>query len=180
MIGNFYGDFTRNSEFPKFREGVVEGVILHRHIDQYTDDHNAFRDSLALLRIEMGRYASVALDVINDYLLVEHWEDYANVSLRQFCDDFYALITSKGHPYPSKLQRQLPLMIDHDFLMSTSTRKRLMRSLQHLDRRARFESEFTKAHDILFHHYDLFEKSFQELMPDLVAHYEYVAKDFSR
>lgn len=180
MLGNFYGDFTRSAELYRFRDGIVQGVKLHREIDRFTDDHDAFRESLELLRPNLGKYSSVALDVLNDFLLVQNWNDYTTDSLREFCDDFYRLLEKRGAPYPAKLQRQLQLMIDHDFLMSASTRGGLMRSFQHLDRRARFDSDFTKAPSLLFEHLDLFEKAFKILMNDLIAHYEVVAIDFSR
>ena len=38
-IGNFIGDYVKGSDFNFYPEGIKKGIILHRHIDYFTDNH---------------------------------------------------------------------------------------------------------------------------------------------
>jgi acyl carrier protein phosphodiesterase len=166
-LGNFYGDFVRSSEMEKFSNRVQQGVLLHREIDEYTDRHPAFLDMVSVLRPYLFRYAPVALDLICDHLLSGKWKDLGSKSLRIFCNDFYSLISHEETIVPKKLFRKIDLMLEHDFLMSTSSEERLFRSLQHMDRRARFDSNFTEALTVMKGNKLLFEDKFEVLIQDL-------------
>ncbi len=42
-IGNFMADGIRGNDYLNFPEEVKNGIILHRHIDTFTDAHPMYR-----------------------------------------------------------------------------------------------------------------------------------------
>ena len=168
MLGNFLGDFVRAKHLNKLPDKVQHGVHLHRAIDQFTDSHKAFRIIVDELRPSLGKYAPVALDIVNDHLLSMNWDKFASIPMRNFCDGFYDQLIISREILPEKLVSKVDIMMDHDFLMSTSNSNRLWKSLAHMDRRASFDSRFIDAHKILESDFIKFENAFFELMHDLV------------
>ena len=167
MLGNFLGDFVRSKDIEYFPETVQKGINLHRQIDEFTDQHPAFKSTVEILRPTLGKYAPVALDVYNDYFLCRNWENLNTISLREFCNNFYGIIQNAELTYPSKLSSRLSLMLENDFLMSTANENNLIRSLQHLDRRSRFSSNFEGSFEVMQRNVFEFEESFQLLFKDL-------------
>ena len=39
IIGNFIGDFVKGNQILNFEKEVMNGILLHREIDRFTDDH---------------------------------------------------------------------------------------------------------------------------------------------
>ena len=39
IIGNYIGDYVKGRDYLKYPEPVRKGIILHRHIDAFTDRH---------------------------------------------------------------------------------------------------------------------------------------------
>jgi acyl carrier protein phosphodiesterase len=39
IIGNYIGDYVKGREYLKYPELIRKGIILHRHIDAFTDNH---------------------------------------------------------------------------------------------------------------------------------------------
>jgi len=61
------GDFVKGTEHSLrllYPAPLVDGIILHRAIDKYTDKHPAFLASKQLLAPKRRRYAGVVVDLI--------------------------------------------------------------------------------------------------------------------
>ena len=167
MLGNFFGDFIQKKEFDLYPLKIQQGVRLHREIDSFTDMHPSFREMVQLLRPSLRKYAPVALDIIHDHILSTTWDSRNRQNLRSYCDSFYWNITNTNVQLPYRLKSKIQLMLKHDFLMSTVSLERLQLTLEHMDNRARFDSNFTKAIPIFIKHKMRFTESHKELMGDL-------------
>ena len=180
MLGNFFGDFIRSKEVKLYPQKIQTGVLLHRQLDAYNDRHSAFKEMVNLLRPALRKYAPVALDILNDYFLSTNWEIESDLSLNEFCACFYQILLNAQHPLPFKLNHKIHIMIDHDFLMSTSTLRRLKGTMQHMDRRARFPSNFVGAMSILEKNMEQFISAYEILMVDLRIFCQERIAEFSR
>ena len=177
MLGNFLGDFVRTKDMSNLPESVQTGVNLHRTIDRFTDSHEAVKESIKILRPHVGRYASVAIDIIYDHFLSNQWAYYSPISLREFCDHFYFILRREKEILPQKLRSQVDIMIDHDFLMSTYDHHRLYKTMKHMERRTSFKSNFTASLPILKEQESLFESHFRLIFNDLIDLCEKEGKD---
>lgn len=89
-VGNFIGDFVKGRSYEKFPPCFQKGILLHRKIDHYVDNHPVFKDTVDILRPSFGRYSGIMADMYYDYLLASDFERYSNgLSLGKFSRDFY-------------------------------------------------------------------------------------------
>ena len=109
LIGNFIADFIRNKEVPNFSPEVQKGIILHRQIDTFTDEHPLVKKGTHRLQNKHHKYAPVIVDVWYDYLLANNWDRYSGESLDDFCEGVYRILEKRMDDLPAKLQKRLQL-----------------------------------------------------------------------
>lgn len=169
MIGNFIADFIRNKEVANYSETIQKGIFLHRKIDTFTDTHPLFRQGTKRLHSEHGKYAPVILDVLYDYILCQNWDQYSTISIIDFTQKAYEILTRRLHELPQKLQTRLPIWIENDWLIQYGTEDGLRFTFQKMDERTKFPSHFVDAVDHLKAYYDLYEAEFNLFFPALIA-----------
>lgn len=163
-------DFMRKNDHKYLTADVKLGVALHQQIDQFTDQHDNVRQAVKLLHPTQRKYAPVTLDILFDYFLIKNWEKYTTEDLDVFVQRIYTMLESKRDHYPTKLKEMLPFMIKDDFLLSCKNEERLIKTFQHIRKRAKFEHSFYTAHEDLKTHYTVLDNHFNVFFPDLIAH----------
>ena len=104
-VGNFIGDFVKGNSYDKYPLSFQEGILLHREIDQFTDTHPIFRESVDLIRPSFGRYSGIMVDMYYDYLLASDFERYSNgQNLGKFSRNFYLSALLYYRWLPKKVQ----------------------------------------------------------------------------
>ena len=170
VIGNFIADSIRNSEVKKYPAEIQKGIMLHREIDSFTDNHPAVRKGTLRLQPHHHKYAPVVIDILYDYILANNWERYSVKSLESFAKRIYAILNKRLNEMPEKLKRNVPGMIKGNWLQSYKTMDGLRYTLQRMDKRASFPSKFSEAAEHLVQDYDLFEGEFNTFFPELIDH----------
>jgi acyl carrier protein phosphodiesterase len=90
QIGNFIGDFVKGSQLNDFPPAIKIGIILHRKIDHFTDNHTIVKETKMFLRPTFGRYSGIILDMYFDYFLAKNFKEYSSgKSLKFFAFKFY-------------------------------------------------------------------------------------------
>ncbi|MBK9152298.1 MAG: DUF479 domain-containing protein [Saprospiraceae bacterium] len=169
IAGNYIADFVSNAQTVFFSEKVRAGILLHREIDHFTDNHPVISLFNARLRETQKKYAPVVTDIFLDYFLSRHWHEYHEVPLRQFADSIYHVLEHYYTILPEKLRSLAPRMIADDFLLSCSSEERLVKTLHFLARRARFDNNIPHAHQDLQRFYQEFSENFRIFFPEATA-----------
>jgi len=78
MIGNFIADAIRGNKFKHFPAEIQKGIILHRHIDTFTDQHPIVRISKRRLHERYGHYDGVIIDLFYDHFFGDRFVAYFN------------------------------------------------------------------------------------------------------
>ena len=176
-IGNFVADFISNRDLPNYTEGVKRGIFLHRDIDAFTDAHPIVKQSTKRLHPFHHKYSPVIVDIYYDFLLAKNWDKYTQLppsvfrgSLREFVDNIYNLLTNRVLELPEKLQKRLPRMIAHDWLMRYSTYKGLHDAFLMIEKTAAFPGNFGNAAAHLEEFLDDFDAEFNLFFPDLLTY----------
>lgn len=170
LVGNFVADFISNSDKKGLNPQILEGINLHKSIDHFTDNHDAVKEAIKLIRPSQGKYAPVTIDILFDYILTQEWNKYSTHHLKEFTVSTYGTLQSNAHHYPVKLQEMLPRMIADDFLLSCATEERLITTFQRVKRRAKFDNNFESGHEAMFDHYDSLNQLFHDFFPDIMLH----------
>jgi len=171
LIGNFVADAVKGNNIDTFREGVRNGIILHREIDRYTDHHPVFIRSTKRIKEEYGRYAGVVVDIYYDHFLAANWEEYDDTDLSEFAVSVYSLMLSNYKILPPKSRRILPYMVIHNWLVGYSRFKDLQWVFNGMSRRSRkYNSKMEGAVESLKNDYENFGQDFREFFPDMQKH----------
>lgn len=167
-IGNFIADSVKGKVFTKYPEGVQKGIILHRAIDTYTDTHPIVRKSSHRLFETYSHYNTVIVDILYDHFLAANWQNYSDIPLDKFVDDFYDLLKDNFAILPRRVQNFLPYMIKDNWLLNYATIEGIEKILFQMNIRTGNKSNMHLAVKELNLYYDEFGKEFSEFFKDLV------------
>ncbi len=167
IIGNFIGDFVKGSDFDHLNDGVTQGIILHRAIDEFTDSHKIVQLSKERLRPKYRHYAGVIVDIYYDHFLALLWQEYHDKDLRVYVNYCYELLEKNIHRLPAKTQKMLPFMISHDWLYNYQYFEGIQKVMHGMAHRTKFNSLMEQSVVELKQYHKQFEEEFRLFFPDL-------------
>ena len=89
MIANLFGDSVKGKKYMQYSKKIQEGVLLHRKIDYYIDNHPSVKSLRLKLYNELPKVAGIAIDLYFDHLLAIYWNRYHDKPFELFLEDFY-------------------------------------------------------------------------------------------
>lgn len=167
-LGNFIADAVKGKDFDKYNDKIKEGILLHRAIDKYTDQHPVFRRSSQRLNGKYKKYSVVIIDIYYDHFLARNWEDYSKTDLVDFVSRAYKILIKNYFLLPKKSKRILPFMIAQNWLVGYANFVDLQRVFNGMARRTAFDSGMENALTDLKNNYTVFENDFREFFPELI------------
>ncbi len=166
-IGNFIGDHIKGKTIHLLPAQIKNGVLLHRKIDAFTDQHPVVMQTKLRLRPEFHKYAPVIADIYYDHFLAVNWDRFSEISLHQYASEFYRLTDEYTHILPARTQNMLHYMITHNWLVSYATLEGIDKVLNGMSKRTSFNSGMEKAAIALQDNYQLYESEFHEFFAAL-------------
>lgn len=148
LMGNLWGDLLKPRDYAALPDGMMRGILLHRHIDRFTDSHPDIAAIRNLLRPAQGKYTPVVADVLMDYILSRTWADFHDVLLETFCVACYRIVEVRLHLIPPGYHHRLHRMLEHRWLESCASRERMTETLKMLGGRAAFSNEIPRALEV--------------------------------
>lgn len=168
MMGNFIADNITRREEALLPDEILAGVILHRKIDEFTDDHPAFHRSVKKLRPHHRKYAPVVIDILNDHLLSNTWGEFYREKEQDFHQYVYQELRNIVGVLPPKANKHVQSLLDYKYLRAYGHKEGLQDVLRRMDNRTKFPSDFESGVNHLYDDYNFFEEQFRELYADLV------------
>jgi len=150
-------------------EDILEGINLHKKIDQFTDTHPVWKASKGKFYKRHGKYAAVLTDMVYDVYLIRNWKRYTGEPLDQFTAEIYPLLLKHKEVMPSKLKGMIDKMVADNFLMRYTTQEGLQASLTYMDKRTKFPSRFSEAILDIEENDEALNKEFNSFFPELIA-----------
>ena len=170
IVGNFIADFIKNKDLKDFSPEVVSGVMFHRQIDNFTDNHPVVKMSTKRLHPFHHKYSPVIVDVFYDFLLAKNWDRYSGnqFSLEEFTRYVYNILERNMAVMPTSLKERLPHMISNDWLMGYTSYEGLEHSFKLMERLVHFPASLDTATRHLIEFLDDFDGEFNIFFPDLI------------
>lgn len=168
MVGNYIADHIKGNKIDDYPSMIQKGIVLHRWIDTFTDQHPLVRRSSRRLHPTQHHYSRVAVDMIYDHFLSTHWREYSKEPLEQFVRRFYQVVSEYKGNLPDETRRITPVMIERDWLLQYRELDRLNQSFYGLYIRTRKRSALNTAVSDLIRFYPEFEQDFLEFFPELI------------
>jgi acyl carrier protein phosphodiesterase len=168
MVGNFIGDHVKGRRYTRYSSGVQTGILLHRHIDTFTDAHPVFRESAGFFRDGYRRYAGVVSDIIYDHLLAVHWSRYSDESLERFVNKAHLILMRHYFVLPPRVKQFLPFLIKSRRLENYQHFDGVERTLSIMSANSSLPDHTTFALSRLEKHYEELSEQFNSFMTDMI------------
>ena len=135
MIGNFIADAVKGKMHENYPPEIQRGILMHRAIDFFTDNHEVARKTALRFRPRFHKYAPVLVDVMYDHFLAANWSLHHTEPLPKFTTDVYALLTENIHFLPAKTAYMFKYMAEQNWLLSYAKIEGIEKALQGMSRR---------------------------------------------
>jgi len=167
LIGNFIADAVKGKAMNTYSDEVRRGIVLHRAIDQFTDDHPLHRASRTKLHHRYGHYSGVLVDIYYDHFLAKYWHDYSDTELLAYTKEVYAVMQKNKAVLPERITYMLQYMIPHNWLYNYANLEGVHKVFCGMAKRTKFESNMETGVEDLKEKYDEFKADFTDFFPQL-------------
>ena len=170
LVGNYIADAVKGRQVQAYPEGIQSGIMLHRRIDTFTDNHALVEQSKARIRASYRKFSGVVIDMYYDHFLAAGWAAWSDVPLLQFTKMAYHTLFRYYMKMPFRMKRILPAMAIGNWLASYADVDNVGLALQGMSRRTSFDSGIENAKYQLIEHYDDLKSDFDAFFPELIAY----------
>ena len=170
QIGNLLGETVKGNQYLKYPEDIQTGILLHREIDTYTDSHEIVKKSSSYFHATQHKFAPIIIDVIYDYFLIKHWNDFSKTTFQEFKLECYQLFEDEKSNLPEKLQETIFYLLKYDWFQNYSTIYGVQKTLKGIGSRAKYSNNLHQIIPEFEKNYANLENDFLIFFPQLFAH----------
>ncbi|WP_445719642.1 acyl carrier protein phosphodiesterase [Flavobacterium sp.] len=167
-IGNFMADSIKGNDYENFAPELKKGILLHRHIDSFTDSHPIYRKSKHRLHKKYGHYSGVIMDILYDHFLAKNWSNYSDEKLEKYADGFYKLLETNRNILTDRVIAMMPYMIARNWFVSYATIEGMKMILFQMDYKTKHRVNMQEAIVELQEFYLEFESEFFVFFEELI------------
>ncbi len=180
MVGNFIGDFIKGKKLSSFSEPVRKGILIHREIDTYTDQHPVVSVSKDRLRAKHRHYSGVIVDIFYDHFLAARWNQFSSTDLNEYLAEVFTYLEKNQTILPDRATDFLLAAKKGKWVQNYASISGIQRVLKGMDNRTKFNSNMEYACEQLNNHYLEFEREFFEFFPQLEKHIELFSLEMAK
>jgi len=167
LTGNMISDFVKGRKKYDYPSRILEGINLHRAIDEFTDEHVAVKSIATLFKPVYGRYSSALIDVVFDHFLALALSHGSAAEFERFTRTVYAHLEKYKDTLPVTFNNIFPYMKQHNWLYNYQFAWGIQKSIAGLVHRARYLSDSVSAFEIFENRYDEFKAAYETFFPSL-------------
>lgn len=171
-VGALLGDFVRGtpeSLRTRLPSELVDGIVLHRAIDRFTDTHEIFLRTKKLLSPPRRRFAGIIIDIFFDHFLAHMWSDYSKIPLRQFITEIHDTLKRRDEWLTPEVSSVIGRMKQENWLGTYGSIPGLALTFQRVSERRTFLAPLVGAEDDLTSHYQSFTNAFRSFYPEVMS-----------
>lgn len=169
LAGNMISDFVKGKKKLEYSEGIQQGIMLHRQIDTFTDDHPITKEAKQVFHDEYRLYSGAFVDVTYDHFLANDTSIFTNATaLMDFAQATYQSLDKFNPIYPEKFKRMLPYMKTDNWLYNYQFTGGMKNSYQGLVHRAAYLTDSEPALLLFKEHYYFLQNCYRRFFPLLV------------
>jgi acyl carrier protein phosphodiesterase len=172
LVGNLISDFVKGKKKFDYPPAILQGIMLHRAIDTFTDTHEATKEAKEFFRPHYRLYSGAFVDVLYDHFLATDENEFSETFLFDFSQQVYATLETYRQWLPEGFAAMFPYMKNHNWLYNYSTVPGIEKSLCAVVRRASYLTESDTAALLFETHYPSLQQCYRQFWKD--------AKPFAR
>lgn len=178
QIGNLLGEVVKGNKYLYYPQDIQNGILLHRAIDTFTDNHPIVKRSSSYFHSTQNKYSPIIIDLIYDYFLIKNWRKFHPISYQQFKENCYELFHYNYDNFPEALKHIMDYLLKHDWFENYSTIDGIQKTLDGIGKRTKFENNLNAASKTIINHLEELENDFLEFFPELVEYCKNIIKEY--
>ena len=167
LVRNLISDFVKGKKKFDYAEGIQKGIVLHRQIDSFTDEHEATKRAKNIFRPHYRLYSGAFVDVVYDHFLANDEKEFSESALLAFSERTYETIGGFINDLPLQFSKMFPYMKMQNWLFNYRTKLGTERSFGGLVRRAAYLEESDEAIKIFNENYFQLHQCYESFFPEL-------------
>lgn len=169
LVGNMIADYVKGkAALNKFPEKVQSGIVLHRKIDEFTDQHPQTLKLKIYYRPAYRLYAGPCVDHLYDHFLANdplHFPQQQ--SLLEFEQNVYQILEQYLEILPAPFNLVFQHMKKNQWLSDIKKIKGLERSFKRLENKAAYMPDSLEAYQVSIGHYYEMNQRFFDFMEEV-------------
>jgi acyl carrier protein phosphodiesterase len=167
LVGNMISDFVKGKARFGFSGNIQQGIVLHRRIDEFTDNHAATKKAKEIFRPAYRLYSGAIMDILYDHFLANDESLFSESSLRAFVNNTYLQLEENTSYLPANFLHAFTYMRSDNWLFNYRFHHGIQKSLSGLVRRAAYLSESATAFQLFQEHYSFLNDCYLHFFPDV-------------
>jgi Uncharacterized protein conserved in bacteria len=167
LIGNMISDFVKGSSKNNFQKQIQNGIVLHRNIDEFTDQHAVVHKAKTIFKPYYRLYSSPIIDILFDHFLANDAAIFTENSLMNFSVHVYSVLDLNYESLPETFKMVFQFMKKENWLYGYRTRSSMERSLKGLAHRSSYMIEADTAYNLFNDHYAFLRDCYVHFIPDV-------------
>lgn len=167
-LGNFMADSIKGNQYKTYDKEIQIGVLLHRNIDFFTDNHPIYRKSKHRLHGDFGHYSGVIMDIFYDHFLAKNWNTYHSTPLENYIQNFYNLLKNNYNILTPNFQNSYPYMLKYNWILQYESIAGLELILKQMDIKTNQKVNMPKSISNLLKDYVVFENEFTLFFKEII------------
>jgi len=181
QLGNLLTDPLKGKAWEGASERFCRGIMMHKHIDTFTDTHPVVTQSKALLS-PRGYLKGVVLDILYDHFLSLHWDRFCRIPREVFIEDFRfkAMREMEEMHYPSQAKSVISRVVGSRQLSSYIHMHGVIDAFKRIDcrlsERVRCKDTCERYIPLIAEHREELEEKFLIFFPELLSSVDQVCR----
>lgn len=175
-IGNYIADSVKGKKYNNYSRGVRFGILLHRKIDTFTDNHIIVKKIVEKFRPAYGKFSGAVIDMLFDHFLAKNWNKYSSKTLTDYSKEVYQSIEENFDILPEKIQYFSKFFIKRDRLNCYADLDCFEDVLLKMGIHTSLPEKSKEGMKIIKENYDEFQSDFDTFFSDILAYVQVLMK----
>ena len=168
LLGNMISDFVKGRQQFNYPAVIHKGIVLHRFIDEFTDNHAATKEAKEVFRKDYRLYSGAFVDVVYDHYLATDANEFATeTALFEFSQSTYEKLEPQQQWMPPFFESIFFYMRTQNWLYGYRTHAGIKQAFGGLVRRSAYLQDSYMAEEIFEEHYELLGDCYRQFWRDM-------------
>lgn len=171
IAGNLAGDSFKGhlTNFENLPKHILDGVKLHRFIDDFTDSSKSIIAVAHLFqKNDINKISFIACDILLDHYLAKNWSNYTSQYYLQFIQHIYTTVNKDLEILPRDFKFLYAKMVEYNWLEIYPQEAGIRKILHQYSTRLQFDNDLGKCMDIYLEHKSEIDSHFKTFLSSII------------
>ena len=167
LFGNFIADSIKGNSYTKWSEKIQKGILLHRFIDNFTDNHHHYLLGKRRFYEKFPKMGGIVNDILYDQLLWNYESKNQTLQINKEIIRFYKILDNYSYKMPEKIKNLYKYMRRDDWLNNYQYENGMKKMLKRMGKRISYSKNLDLSFEIYKNSILDYEKEFELFYKDI-------------